>query len=527
MKNTDQKNRLLSLIRMLQQQAEFDHDIKSFEILETHISYILLTGYFAYKFKKPLHLDFLDFSTLELRKFYCEEEIRLNRRLAPEIYIEVISITGTENKPVINGASEIIECAVKMVQFPSGRELDQLVHDGCLRTSDIDHLARKVAAFHQTVDVSTPSDRFGSIASIRKSVLDNFSLIRPVVDDDSHKDKLNLLENWTRESLEQFMMVFNDRKNNGYIRECHGDLHTGNIALIDDKPVIFDCIEFSEELRWIDIINEIAFLVMDLDARNHPEFAQRFLNLYLQINGDYKGLKLLQFYRVYRALVRCKVACIKYKQSFSDQSAAMHEHENYNHYLDLAYHYTQPVITPLIITHGLSASGKTTYSQNILEQLGAIQIRSDIERKRKNGMNEFTKSSSAVDTELYSLQNRLRIYEHLATLTETILDAGYPVIVDATFLERDQRVKFRNISSARELPFIILDFQAEESILRNRIIKRELTGTDASDANLDVLNYQKNSQELLQDDEITHRIIIDTSVTVNLQDIINQIKKKL
>ncbi len=527
MKRKGRKDRLFQLIQAIQQHAEFEHSVESFELLETHISYILLTGPFAYKFKKPVNLGFLDFSTLMPRKFYCEEEIRLNRRLAPEIYVGVVSITGTEKKPNIGGTDQIIEYAVKMVQFPKGSELDQVLNAGRLKAADIDNLAKQVVAFHENVNIATKSDRFGSTASIKKSVLDNFDLIRPIINDDDHQNRLNQLEVWTIHTLKQLEKVFNARKQYGYVRECHGDLHIGNIALLDDKPLIFDCIEFSQELRWIDVISEIAFLIMDLDVRGQPEFAQRFLNHYLQASGDYEGLTLLRFYRVYRALVRCKVACIRYKQTDPDQSARLHVIENYRRYLDFAYQYIQPINTPLIITHGLSASGKTTYSQKLLENLGAIRIRSDVERKREHGIEEHAKSGSDIGSGIYSAKSTAQTYERLAALAKIALNAGYPVIVDATFLYWEQRKKFRNIAYDRGLPFVILDFQAEEEQLRERIIERQHNDIDASEANLDVLYNQIDIQELLDTVEITHRIIIDISVEVNWPDVLNQIKQKI
>ncbi|MBI4006175.1 MAG: AAA family ATPase [Gammaproteobacteria bacterium] len=499
-----------------------------FELIETHISYVLLTGPFAYKFKKPLNLGFLDFSTLERRKFYCEEELRLNRRLAPGLYIDVIPITGTEMNPVLGGHHPVIEYAVKMIQFPKGSELNRVLENGCLTAAHVDQLAVQVAAFHQGAAVDPTANIFGLPDCIRQQVLANFSQIRPFIQgDDEYHNRLEQLESWTLNALEWFAQFFRERKQLGYIKECHGDLHLGNIALFDGKLVIFDCIDFSGELRWIDVMSETAFLVMDLDARKQPESAQRFLNAYLQITGDYQGLSILRFYRVYRALVRSKVACIRIKQPGLTESDRLKGIDKYHRYLDLAYDYIQPAVTPLVITHGLSGSGKTTVSQPLLEKLGAIRVRSDVERKRLHGMQAGARSASELGRGIYSGKSSAQTYGRLVDLAKLILDAGYPVIIDAAFLQGAERRRFRDVAYELEVPFIILDFRTEEKLLRKRIEKRRKNGIDASEADLEVLGSQIATRESLDMTEIHDRIIVDTSNGSDPSIILKQIHEKI
>ena len=526
MTGTQADDRLYGLIQAMREHGRFDHPAGAFDLVETHISYILLTGPFAYKFKKPVNLGFLDFSTLEKRKFYCEEELRLNRRLAPDLYVAVVPIAGPESCPQPGGAGEAIEYAVKMIQFPKGAELDRLLKAGRLAAEHIDELAAQVAEFHDAVAVASAESRFGSPESIRQTVLANISQIAALIGDDDDRERLRRLEDWTLRRLNELDPLFRERARSGGIRECHGDLHLGNIALLADRPVIFDCIEFSEELRWIDVMSEMAFLFMDLDARGQPEFAHRFLNACLEARGDYRGLSVFRFYLVYRALVRCKVACIRLAQADLADAEREQETGKYRRYLDLSGRYVQPAKTALLITHGLSGSGKTTLTRPLLEKLGAIRIRSDVERKRLHGLRANARTASDVESGIYAGGSTAQTYERLSALANTILDAGFPVIVDATFLKRGQRLKFRNIAEDRKIPFLILDFRAEEELLRKRISERRGGGADASEADLKVLAYQIAGQEPLSGEEMKTTVAVETS-TVDMPAMLDAVREKL
>ena len=301
MKRSD---RLYQLIQSLKIKAHFGHPVVGFEILETHISYVLLTGPYAYKFKKPVDLGFLDFSTLEKRRFYCEEELRLNRRLAPELYCAVVSITGSEQSPELGGNGPAIEYGVKMVQFRADAQLDQVLERGQLAPRHINELAVQVAHFHQNSAVAGAHTVFGTPAEVSRQALENFAQIAPPIEDPPLRQQLASLHDWTRAQLVRLDSTLSERKCQGKIRACHGDMHLTNMALVQDRIVIFDCIEFNESLYWIDVINDIAFLLMDLDHRGRADLAHRFLSRYLERTGDYEGLALLDFYRIYRSLVR-------------------------------------------------------------------------------------------------------------------------------------------------------------------------------------------------------------------------------
>jgi predicted kinase len=282
------------------------------------------------------------------------------------------------------------------------------------------------------------------------------------------------------------------------IRECHGDLHLGNLAWVDGQIVIFDCIEFDPSLRWIDVISEVAFCFMDLLHRCHGDLAMRFLNAWLETSGDYEGIALLRYYAVYRAMVRAKVAALRAEQSGdSDASSA-----EVGACLLLAEQLTQDMPTQLWITHGLSGSGKTTVSQKLLQDYGMIRLRSDIERKRLAGLDALSHSGAGIGQGLYSQQAGRRTYRHLSRLAGGLLSTGWPVIIDAAFLERWQRDMFREVAKRRGVRFQILDFQADHATLRERVRRRAARSTDASEADIQVLQHQIQTAQSLGEDEM-------------------------
>jgi len=472
------------------------------QLLQTHISYVFLTGRYAYKIKKPVNLGFLDFSTLDKRHHYCEEELRLNRRLAPQLYLEVVPITGSPAHPVLGCAGTAIEYAVKMAEFPQQARLDHVLAQGGLTSAQIDALASQIAVFHNSIAVAGSDSMFGTPARVLQPALENFEQIRPLLDDTNDLAALDELQSWTQREYTALEPAFAQRKQDGFIRECHGDLHLANIALVNGAITIFDCIEFNDNLRWIDVLSEIAFLVMDLMDRNRPEFAYRALNAYLELSGDYSGLGVLRFYLTYRAMVRAKVATIRLHQAGLGQSERTAIFRNYRSYIQLAQKFTAPPRPALLITHGLSGSGKTTWSQSILESLGAIRIRSDVERKRLFGLSAESPSQSGVASGLYAADATHLTYQHLAKLAQAIVAAGFTVLVDATFLQQSQRSLFRELAQAMGVPFVILDFQAVPATLRQRIVQRRHAAQDASEADLAVLEHQYATQQPLAPDEL-------------------------
>jgi hypothetical protein len=476
------------------------------QVLETHISYVLLTGECAYKIKKAVAFGFLDFSTLAARRFFCEQELRLNRRLAPALYLDVVPITGSVDAPRLGGDGAALEYAVKMREFPQSELASVLLARGELGATEVDALAVKVAAFHAGIDVAAASGPFGAPDGILRLARRNFDEIAPLLSTEAERRDLENLRGWTEREHDRRRAAFERRRGQGFVRECHGDLHLGNIARIDGDLVIFDCIEFNDEMRWIDVMSEVAFTVMDLEDRARPELAYRFLNAYLERTGDYAGLAVLPFYLAYRALVRAKVALLRAAQAGGGASAAQTEAHGY---LRLASSYARPPRPAIIVTSGHSGSGKTTLSGALLERIGAVRVRSDIERKRIHGVAALERTDAAVDGGLYTAAATDATYDRLRILARDLVEAGRIAIVDAAFPRRSQRESFRTLAAELGVPFVILSFEAKEATLRQRVAQRHARGTDASDADLAVLEHQIATREPLEADERAHAVIYD------------------
>ena len=467
-------------------------------LIETHISWILLVDQYAYKIKKAINLGFLNFSHLETRRFYCLEEVRLNQRLAPHIYIDVISIGGSLNSPQFD-TSPVQEYAVRMHRFEIKNQLDHLLLYGEISPHHMDNLAATLSAFHNNLIPADIYSSFGTPATIHSEIMQNFDQLQSLLTSQSDLDALTELKQATLKAYNSCEAYFSDRRAKGFVRECHGDLHLGNIVLIDNQPIPFDCIEFNPAFRWIDVIDEVAFLVMDLLHCNHPELAFRFLNSYLEITGDYAGVSVLHFYLAYRAGVRAKISAIRAVQSSKDELA------NCRNYLALASQCLTHHRPALIITQGLPGSGKSTFARAAMERLQAIRIRSDVERKRLFGISPLS-SSDKQREDIYSINATERTYAHLLDLARNLLNSGARVIVDAAFLKQNEREEFHQLALSASAPFIIVSIKASTSILNTRIESRQIKANDASEAGLDVLQKLTNNQEPLMPHELTRTV---------------------
>ncbi len=485
------------LIAALRDPRRYPHPVKSVQLIETHISWVVLAGRYAYKIKKALDLGFLDYSGLDARRACCDEEIRLNRRTAPHIYLDTVSIGGSPDDPKF-GAQPAIEYAVRMRRFPSANLMDSLLLRGKLTPRHIDTLAATIARFHAglpTVELNSP---YGTPESIRAAVQQNFDQLRVLLSDDTDRARIAALSRAIEDAYAACKNSFEVRRKQGFVRECHGDLHLGNIVLVGDEPVPFDCIEFNAALRWIDVMDEVAFTMMDLLHRNHPDFAWRFLNANMEAGGDYGGATVLRFYLAYRAMVRAKVCAIRASQADIPKRAKASELDACRSYLALARQCLAPRQAALIITHGLPGSGKTTFSQFALQQMGAIRIRSDVERKRLHGLSALESSRSRIG-DIYGPEATERTYARLHELARELLSAGFHVIVDAAFLKRDERENFRELAQSMSVPFAIASLHAADTTLHERIHQRR---NDASEADVNVLEKLQAAQQPLSSDEL-------------------------
>ncbi|WP_374690588.1 bifunctional aminoglycoside phosphotransferase/ATP-binding protein [Accumulibacter sp.] len=492
------------LIKALLDPARYPHPAANVELIETHASWLLLAGDFAYKIKKPVVLPFLDYGTLERRRACCEAELRLNRRFAPQLYLAVLPIVGEPADPRIGGAGEAIEYAVRMRRFAEDGRLDRLCARGQLERQRVTDLAETLAAFHASAATAPPDTPFGEPEQVLAPALANFDELRELLPGNAAGARLARLRDWTQAGFARLQAHFAARKADGRIRECHGDLHLGNLVVIDDRVTLFDCIEFSEELRCIDVASELAFTYVDLLDHGQPGLACWLLNEWLTCNGDYDAAQVLRFYAVYRALVRAKVAAIRSRQDGGDDGQTAG-------YLELAERLMEPPPLRLTITHGVAGCGKTSASRDLLLADGAaatLRLRSDVERKRLFGLAASASSGSPVDGGIYSSDASERTYERLRELASGLLAAGWSVIVDAAFLERRRRDSFHRLANEAGAAFFIVAPSATPGQLATRIRGRLAKGQEASEAaseaDLSVLARQLGRIEALGDDECAH-----------------------
>jgi len=481
-----------ALTAALRQPDAYPYPVTEIGLIETHISRVFLAGGFAYKVRKPVRFDFVDFSSPQARRTDCETEVRLNRRLAPDLYLGVVPITpGTNPGAVqVEGAGTPLEYAVKMRRFDQQDLFSERIAAEQLEYADIDALARTTAAFHRSQPAAAADAGFGTPERIDATLAECLGGLARVADDTG---LLAQLAQRTRANAAALANGFHARLRNGHVRECHGDLHLGNIVLLDGRPTPFDCLEFNPGLRWIDTISDLAFPFMDLLHHGRQDLAYRLLNVYLEDSGDYAGLALLPFYVAMRALVRARVLLKRSRQQ-GGGAPAQASMAACRGLQELAWRFTARRHGGMVLMHGLSGSGKSTVAARICETAGAVRARSDVERKR-------LRHGAAPADGWYAATQTERTYRRLLAICRLGCMAGFTMIADATFLARAQRDHF--LAQARRLgvTLSIADCEASVAVLRARIVERARLRRDPSEADLDVLATQLHNQDPLSEAE--------------------------
>ncbi len=490
-------------------------------ILQTHISTLVLVDNEVYKFKKPLRLDFLDFRSLHARRQACLDELRLNRRTAPHWYLGVCPILGSPEAPVVGtpettGGGPVLEWVLHMRRFDDALTLDTLAAQGRLTPEHIDAMAQVTATLHHIADTtpSTAPDAPRDLDGVERAgrwAQDNLQSLRRSPAGILRSTELQALVDWTQERFQALRPRMTRRAGQGRIRECHGDLHLGNWVLLNGQPTPFDALEFNAELRWIDVVSDLAFPVMDLLARGQDRLAWRLANGWFERTGDYEGAALLSWFLVYRALVRAKV---NWLQAAPSHDALAHRH------FDLAVRLSHPDRPWLIAVSGLSGSGKSTVAQSIAEHCGGLRLRSDVERKRLHGLQALDRPAGplaaqmgAVPREtLYSREATVRTYARLHAVASQLLADGVTVVVDAASLRPEERSRLRALGAGAGVPVLSVWCAAPPAVLHARVSARTQRGDDASDADTAVLERQLQWAQAPTGSEAADTWRLDTDV---------------
>ncbi len=494
----------------------YDPQPQTVEIIQTHISAVFLTGTYAYKIKKPVDFGFLDFSTLEKRKHFCSEEIRLNKRLAPDIYLEVVPITKEQNHIVINGSGTPVEYAVKMKQFPQKNIMTTQLQQHKITKQTIEELGNILIGFYIQAAHNKEIDSYGKPESVQQNIDENFEQTQNIIGTVINKETYTFIKKANDTFFTYNKNLFDQRIKEDKIRECHGDLHSGNIV-ISTKPIVFDCIEFNKRFRYIDIASDIGFLAMDLDYQNHPYLSSHLIHHYLIHSNDTTLHNVLNFYKSYRAYVRGKVIGFQLndphietdkKQTLINIGKKYFEFSHY--YASLFLQDLQQKKPLLMLVGGLSGTGKSTIAQKLAIDYHAILLNTDVVRKKIHNIDIYEKHHDAPNTGLYNPKKVEETYKKVLELAEQHLKEGHNVVLDATFQQQKHRTHAHQLAQHHNSQFLQIQCICDEDVIQQRLQKR-VQEQNASDARWEIYLQQKKTFEPFQ--QTPYTLLFDTGNT--------------
>lgn len=499
------------LLKSLLSTSAYQEPTSSVHLLQTHVSYLFITDHYVYKIKKPVDFGFLNFTTLDRRRFYCNEEVRLNSRLCPDIYLGVVEVREEAGVALFAGNGKIIDYAVKMKRLPAERMLDRLLADGAVTDADMRRVARTIAEFHLGAERGGEIDSYGSLESIRRNWEENFQQVADFINVTLTGRDLQIIREWFEGFMAGNGELFAERVAHGFIRDCDGDLHLENISLAE-QVCIFDCIEFNYRFRYSDTAADIAFLLMDLDYHDQSHFAELFLNEYVAVTGDREIVRLLDFYKVYRAFVRGKVASFRLNDPAIPEPERQTARETASRYFRLARGYVlrRRLSPALFITCGLMGSGKSTVAAALARDLGLASTSSDAIRKELTSTPPRLHHRAGYGEGIYTPAITAATYQAMLTRAEAALRSGQGMIVDASFRSKGDRAMFHNLAGRIGVPFCIIHTSCPERTVRQRLDDRVLRPQEVSDGRWELFHRQKEGFEP-PDAEEGRVIFVDTS----------------
>ena len=499
------------LVEAMLRPGFYPHRPETVELVQTHISFVFIAGDRVYKVKKAVGFGFLDFTTLEKRMHYCREELRLNRRLAPEAYLEVASIGQDEAGEIRLGAGRPVDYAVVMKRLPRERMLKRLLAEGKVPRGTMDAVARKVAAFHATADTGGEIDECGGIETIRRNHDENFEQTATYVGITLPRSRYDFLKAWVNRYLDRERQLFEKRVEEHRIRDCHGDLHAEHICLTDGI-VIFDCIEFNKRFRYGDVAAEAAFLAMDLDYHGYPDHAQSFVEAYIRHSGDGDVRRLLDFYRCYYAFVRGKVTSFRLDDPHigaADRDAAARTAARY---FDLAFSYAaRPPKKTLVLVAGLMGTGKSVFARALAPLIGADIVQTDAVRKDMLRIPSSEHRYEGFGQGIYSAETSRRTYARALEIALQKLESTGAVILDGSYKSREERSRVFEGARGIGAEAFLVECTCPEAIVETRLRSRESQGGDISDGRWELFRAQKGSFERIDEIPAGSHLVVDTS----------------
>ena len=510
-----------SIVKLLKDPTTYAERPDDVEMIETHISWVFLTGHFAYKLKKPVQFEFLDFSTPHARRRACAEEIRLNQRLSHQVYISMLPITFDEHAGLeLDGSGHPIDYVVKMRRLPEDRALDQLIVTGRLRPSDIDAVSRYLVEYYSHLPpkiLNSPSHHQHLVSHCRANLADMLEQM-----DSSYDSQLRRIHGNQHRYLTLHKQLFFDRVCDGRIIDGHGDLRAEHVY-VESHPAVIDCVEFSSELREVDVLDELCFLAMDCERLGNSEVGHRVLQAYISSSGDHPPDSLVYFYKSYRACVRAKVSALRAAQANKRASETFlrQSHE----YLVWADHYAAQLGAPVaVIVSGVMGSGKSTLASEVAKAIGGELIQTDRIRRSILGR---SKTPADYGAGPYHPNLRRQVYDTLFQRADEMLREGRSVVLDGTFLTNDLRQAVVNQVKLRGAQPLLVECRCPRRVALSRIDARAEIGVTDSEARPEL--YDRQLAEYEPFDTNLPSIEIDTTGSINqeLQPVFDDLRPRL